>query len=70
MKKYIQPSIVSREIELSQMIAESIGIDTTQFIDPDVALIKEQLDDNLFGNEDFGADAGFGNETWGSEDEW
>lgn len=52
------------------MIAESIGIDTTQFIDPNIALIKDQLDDNLFGNEDFGAGSGFGNETWGGADEW
>ena len=68
-KNYKAPSISSHEIRLTNMIAESIGIDPSNFYDPTEGLAKDPVED-LFGNEDFNIGKDFGNESWGGADEW
>ncbi len=51
MKKYIQPSVKTTKIALSQMIAASIGIDNTEPINPSNALGKSHEWEVMDGNE-------------------
>ena len=42
MKKYIKPSIKTTKVELTQMIALSMGIDNNTNFDPEDALGKDR----------------------------